>query len=178
MKSFWKSIHFWRVMVWCDVNWKLIHFSKHPFHQVSIFLLIHFLNKIILVQNRQCGNELNQFFPPKSSDDLCLLICLYLFSKIAMDSGQSFLVTQSLADTVTPMYCIKRKTCSYSVKQLPGWLWAAVWGAEFINFLDALAILYMDEFEEQYEFILFFKSSWCNSSYSSNHPSAKQLAQQ
>ena len=25
---------------------------------------------------------------------------------------------------------------------------------------------------------LFFKSSWCNSSYSSNHPSAKQLARQ
>ena len=28
------------------------------------------------------------------------------------------------------------------------------------------------------EFILFFKSSWCNSSFSSSHPSAKQSARQ
>ena len=37
-----------------------------------------------------------------------------------------------------------------------------------------LAILHQDDFEEQLEFNLFFKSSWCNSSYSSNRPGAKQ----
>ena len=31
---------------------------------------------------------------------------------------------------------------------------------------------YQEDFKEQDEFILFFKSSWCNSSYSSNRPSA------
>ena len=34
-----------------------------------------------------------------------------------------------------------------------------------------------DDFEEQEEFILFFKSSWGSSSYSSNRPITKQLAQ-
>ena len=36
-----------------------------------------------------------------------------------------------------------------------------------------LAILDYDDFEELNEFILFFKSSWCNSSYSSNRPITK-----
>ena len=39
------------------------------------------------------------------------------------------------------------------------------------------AILYQDDFEEQDEFISFFKSSWYLS-YSSNSPNAQQLAQQ
>ena len=30
-----------------------------------------------MVQNSKRGKELNQFCPPKSSDDLCLSICLY-----------------------------------------------------------------------------------------------------
>ena len=55
---------------------------------------------------------------------------------------------------------------------------AAAWGTELIKFVTILAILHFGEFEEQDEFILFFKSSWCNSSYSSKHPSAKQLAWQ
>ena len=50
---------------------------------------------------------------------------------------------------------------------------AAVWGTEFIQFLVALAILHQDNFEEYDEFILFFKSTWCNSSYSSICPIAK-----
>ena len=33
-------------------------------------------------------------------------------------------------------------------------------------------------FEEKGEFILLFISSWCNSTFSSYHPSEKQLAQQ
>ena len=32
---------------------------------------------IILVQNSNLGKELNPFCPPSSSDDLCLLFCLY-----------------------------------------------------------------------------------------------------
>ena len=57
----------------------------------------------------------------------------------------------------------------------------AAWGAKFIQFLAALAILRQDVFEENGEllihivlvqFFLFFISSWCNSSYSSYHPGA------
>ena len=44
---------------------------------------------------------------------------------------------------------------------------AAVGGTEFIQFLATLAIL-----------LLFFKSSWYNSSCSSKSPNAKQLARQ
>ena len=55
---------------------------------------------------------------------------------------------------------------------------ASVWGTECIQFLAALAILYQDDFGNQDEFILFFKSSWCNSFYFSNLPSAPQLARQ
>ena len=41
-------------------------------------------------------------------------------------------------------------------------------GQNVFNFLQRdAAILYQDDFEEQDEFILFFKSSWCNLSYSS-----------
>ena len=50
---------------------------------------------------------------------------------------------------------------------------AAVWGTKFIQFLAAPAILYEDEFEEQDELILFFISSWCNSSYSCNLHTSK-----
>ena len=50
---------------------------------------------------------------------------------------------------------------------------AAVGGTEFIKFLAVLAILSKDDFEELYEFLVFFKSSWCNSSYSSDPTSAK-----
>ena len=56
---------------------------------------------------------------------------------------------------------------------------AAVWQTEFIRLLAELDILRSRMiFEEQDEFFLFFKSSWCNSSYSSNPSSAKQLARQ
>ena len=48
-----------------------------------------------------------------------------------------------------------------------------VWGTECIKFLAAPFILYKDDFEESDEFILFFKSSCCNSSYSSNRPTVK-----
>ena len=50
-------------------------FSKHPFRQVAFTLFILFF-KIILVE-KWCGQELNQFCPPNSSNDLRLLFCLY-----------------------------------------------------------------------------------------------------
>ena len=55
---------------------------------------------------------------------------------------------------------------------------AAVWGTGFIQFIAVLAALHYDDFEEYDELILFFKSCWCNSSYSSNCPCAKQLMRQ
>ena len=38
--------------------------------------LIHPFLKIVLVQNSQHGKELNKFYSPNSSDDLCLLFCI------------------------------------------------------------------------------------------------------
>ena len=74
---------------------------------------------------------------------------------------------------------------------------AAVWGTDLIPFLAALTILHQDDLKKEVnssyssychgaihlhivlvQFILFFISSWCNSSYSSNHPGTKQLAWQ
>ena len=37
---------------------------------------IHTIRQIVLVQNSQCGKELNQFCPPNSSDVLCLFFCI------------------------------------------------------------------------------------------------------
>ena len=62
-------------LVWC-VNWKIIHFLKHPFRQVSIFLFIHPFLQIIRMQNSYRGKELHKFRPPNSSYDLCLLFCI------------------------------------------------------------------------------------------------------
>ena len=60
---------------------------------------------------------------------------------------------------------------------------STVWGKEFIQFLAALAILHYTVqcrtiFKNRMNWFFFFKSSWCNSSYSSKRPSAKHLAQQ
>ena len=49
---------------------------------------------------------------------------------------------------------------------------AVVWGTEFIQFLAAQVILHWDNFEEYDKFIIFFKSSLCNSSYPSNRSCA------
>ena len=46
---------------------------------------------------------------------------------------------------------------------------AAVWGQNLINSLPRQLFW----FEEKDEFTLFFKSSWCNSSYCSNRPTAE-----
>ena len=42
-KSVWVNIHLGMVVVWCGVNQMIIHFSKHPFCQVGVILLILFL---------------------------------------------------------------------------------------------------------------------------------------
>ena len=59
----------------------------------------------------------------------------------------------------------------------------AVWKTELIQFLAALAILNQDDLKKGMnhpilhivlvQFILFLISSWCNSSYSSNYPGAR-----
>ena len=51
-------------------------YSMHPFRQVA-FILFILVFKIIPVENSQRDNELNQFRPPNSSNDLCLLFCRY-----------------------------------------------------------------------------------------------------
>ena len=54
---------------------------------------------------------------------------------------------------------------------------AAAWGTELFPFLEALTILHQDDWKNTYiKIILFFHSSWCKSSYSSNCPGAKYLA--
>ena len=53
-KDFWKkvfeNIHFRRVVVWCCVNWKIIHFSEASIPP-SVHFSIHSFLQIILVQN-------------------------------------------------------------------------------------------------------------------------------
>ena len=57
-------------------------------------------------------------------------------------------------------------------------VFAAVLGTEFIQFLAVLSILHQEDFKENDEFILFFKSSWCNSSYSPNLVQNRQLGKE
>ena len=76
--------------------------------------------------------------------------------------------TYNEAFTHTVLYSRRRINKEEKAKNV-----AAVWGTEFIQFLAALATEFCTgRFEEQDEFILLFKSSWCNSSFSSNHPDA------
>ena len=55
-KSIWENNPFGRMVVWCGVNWRggSSTFSKHPFRQVLIFLIILFFKsswcKIAIVQ--------------------------------------------------------------------------------------------------------------------------------
>ena len=55
---------------WCELEdhpyFRSIHSAKCP-------LFYSFIYAIILVLNLQCGKELNKFFPPNSSNALCLL---------------------------------------------------------------------------------------------------------
>ena len=64
----------WFDMVW--TGWSSI-FSKHPFQKVALILFILFFKIILEENNSKCSKELNQFCPPNSSNDLCLLFCLY-----------------------------------------------------------------------------------------------------
>ena len=63
-------------IVW--TGWSSI-FSKHPLHQVPVILVILFFKSSRPKYCSYCGMELNQFRPPSSSDDLCLLFWLILF---------------------------------------------------------------------------------------------------
>ena len=76
MKSFWKNIHFGRVVIWCGMKRMIIHFSKASVTPSDRFANHPFLH--ILVLNLYCAMQLNQFLPPASSYDLCLLFCLIL----------------------------------------------------------------------------------------------------
>ena len=58
----------WRVRGMVSSSWSFT-FSKRPFCQVALLLLIIFF--------KSWGKELNQFRPPSSSNGLCLLFCLY-----------------------------------------------------------------------------------------------------
>ena len=55
---------------------------------------------------------------------------------------------------------------------------ATVWGVDFSQFLAALAILPRTILKNRMNSFFSFKSSWCNSPYSSNGCSAKQAARQ
>ena len=70
--SFWENIHFGRVVICFGVNRMIIHFSKASDPPSCPYSIHIFLQKI-LVENSLCSKELNQFSPPNSSDDLCLL---------------------------------------------------------------------------------------------------------
>ena len=63
--------------VWCGVNQMIIHFSEASILPSVCSSICPFL-QIILQLNLKCGMKLNEFWPPYSSDDLCLLFCLFL----------------------------------------------------------------------------------------------------
>ena len=65
----------WFGIVW--TGWSSI-LSKHPFCHVTVILFIFYF-KSSWWKNSLCIKELNQFRPPSSSDDLCLLFWLILF---------------------------------------------------------------------------------------------------
>ena len=75
-KSFWENILFGRVVVWYIVwtGWSSI-FSKHPFSQLSLYSIHPCLQSSL--GGKYLALQLNQFHPPNSSDDLCLIFCLY-----------------------------------------------------------------------------------------------------
>ena len=59
-KSFWKKIHFGRVVVWCVINCMISHFLKHPFGS-SFLQIILAVNKwflsfclILILCNLKC----------------------------------------------------------------------------------------------------------------------------
>ena len=64
-KSFWKNIHFGRVVVWYGVNQMIIHFTEASILPSVHSSINHFL-QIILVLNLLCGVEWNEFRPSKS----------------------------------------------------------------------------------------------------------------
>ena len=76
-KVFWENIHFGRV-VWYGVNRMTILFSKASILPSSRYSIHPFL-QTILVENIQ----------GKSSDDLCILVCLYPSSMVEELSSRS-----------------------------------------------------------------------------------------
>ena len=61
-----------------------VHFYQNPRSWTSVVTIppsnlysIHPFLQIIPVENSSCGQELNLFRPPNSSDNLSLLFCLY-----------------------------------------------------------------------------------------------------
>ena len=68
----------WYGMVWCELNnhpcFQSIHSAKYSSYSIHPFL------QIILVQNslsKMFSKEFESFPSPSSSDDLCLLFCIY-----------------------------------------------------------------------------------------------------
>ena len=71
------------VVVWYGVNQVIIHFSEAPILPRVHSSINPFL-QIILVLNLLCSTELNEFLTPNSSDDFCLLFCMFLLLWIKM----------------------------------------------------------------------------------------------
>ena len=68
-------------MVCYGVN-RIIHFSIASIPPSSRYSINTFLQIILVENTRKCGRELKQFSPPNSSDDLCLLFCLFPYSML------------------------------------------------------------------------------------------------
>ena len=70
-----KKIHFGRVLVWCGVNWMIIHFSRASIPPSGCYSIHPFL-QIILVQNSQCDND---SVPQAAATTLLSLLYLSFF---------------------------------------------------------------------------------------------------
>ena len=92
-KSFWKNIHFEGVV--SSLNRMIINFYEASILP-SVCSSIHPFLQIILMPNLQCGMEFNVFRPPNSSNDICLLFCIYPSSITPTHKERELFLDESL----------------------------------------------------------------------------------
>ena len=113
-------------MACCGVNQTIIHFYEASILP-SVCSSVHHFLQFILVLNLYCGRDLNEFLPPNSSDDLCLLFCLFLFRW----SGISVCSTVLMAEWF----------CSCCIHRL-------IYTIQYICFLRNVCYTYSQQFTE------------------------------
>ena len=118
-----ESIQFLTVLLFCIRRIYLkfrMNSSFSSYHHGTIHPLIH----IILVQNSYRGKKFNKFFPPNSSDDLCLLFCINSSSMVRPLQQQEITLCQKYLTQLSPFsslisYTPNRKLISAILSCVP-----------------------------------------------------------